>query len=225
MAINQEKLQRVCDILHERYHSPRLGNKRNPLNELVFIILTTKTGPKNYTRTYNALRKKYPSWNEVLIADPDEVAQVISPGGLANQKARLLQKVLGAIRETSGKRLSLSFLKSYSDQEAETYLLSLPGVGYKIAKCVLMYALDRQVLPVDTHTYRLALELGLINETYMRNEKGKLHKELEELIPPHLRYGFHVNSVVHGRKEHRTRSDTKCPLVRLLEAEALTPLH
>ena len=34
--------------------------------------------------------------------------------------------------------------------------------GSKTAACVLMFALGRPVLPVDTHVHRVAMRLGLI---------------------------------------------------------------
>ena len=47
-----------------------------------------------------------------------------------------------------------------SDKDAEAFLLSLPGVGKKIAQCVLMY-LDREVFPVDTLlAHRPAARMG-----------------------------------------------------------------
>lgn len=224
MAIYNKKIRDICAVLDTLYHSPRLGNKRNPLNEIVFILLTTKTGAKNFNATYTALKQRFETWNEVIDADVNEVADTIRSGGLAMQKAILLQKILRQIKTTSGSRISLSFLNKLSNAEAEAYLLSLPGIGYKTAKCVLLYSLNREVLPVDTHTYKLAYELGLVDQTYMRNEKGKLHKELEPLIPPDCRFSFHVNAVVHGRREHGNRKVTKCQLVQLLEERQLLPL-
>jgi endonuclease III len=47
-----------------------------------------------------------------------------------------------------------------NDATAQSYLTSLPGVGLKTAKCILMYSLNREVLPVDTHVWRLSVRLG-----------------------------------------------------------------
>jgi endonuclease III len=52
-----------------------------------------------------------------------------------------------------------------SDDEAMDYLLSLPGVGVKTAKCVLMYSLGRAVLPIDIHVLRVAKRLGWCRST------------------------------------------------------------
>jgi len=91
-------------------------------------------------------------------------------------------------------------------------LISLPGVGRKIAKCVLMYALHRRVLPVDVHVHRLATRLG-----FLTKKRPDTSQELiESVIPPELRYGFHVNAIAHGRRiclNQRPRCNG-CPLVK-----------
>lgn len=82
-----------------------------------------------------------------------------------------------------------------ADAEAEHLLTSLPGVGPKVAKCVLMYALDRDVLPVDVHVHRLATRLG-----FRTKKRPDTSQELiESAVPRELRYSFHVNAVAHGR--------------------------
>jgi endonuclease III len=92
-------------------------------------------------------------------------------------------------------RATLAPLKAMNDSEAEHFLKGLPGVGKKVAKCVLMYSLNRQVLPVDVHTHRVAVRLGL-----MAKRRPDTSQDLVEAqIPPDLRYGFHVNAVAHGR--------------------------
>jgi endonuclease III len=69
-------------------------------------------------------------------------------------------------------------------EEAEAYLTSLPGVGVKTAKCVLMCALDRPVLPVDTRVGRLTRRLELAPGGL---RDGKLHTALEAVVPLALR--------------------------------------
>ena len=41
--------------------------------------------------------------------------------------------------------LTLDFLRDMADHEAERFLVSLPGVGPKSARCVLVYSLGRSV--------------------------------------------------------------------------------
>lgn len=222
----QLNLKKIVDVLDKKYGSPRLGNKQNPLDEAVFIQLSLKTKESSYFKVYEELKVKYPTWDKVLEENDQILINLVEPAGLASLKVQRIKSMLRDIKEKNDDVLSLKFLENYSDRDAEKFLLSLHGVGIKSAKCILLYSLGRAVLPVDTHTYRLALELGLIDATYMRNEKGKLHNILEPLIPPELRFKFHVNAVMHGREEHQNRKlpGGKCVLVRELEEKGLLPL-
>jgi endonuclease III len=88
-----------------------------------------------------------------------------------------------------------------SDEEAEAFLLSLPGVGKKVARCVLMYSLGRQVFPVDTHCWRIAQRLGWVRPT--QKDKHCAPRDMDRLqskIPPELRHSLHVNMISLGRE-------------------------
>ena len=41
-------------------------------------------------------------------------------------------------------------------------LVSLPGVGRKVANCVRVYAFDIPCIPVDVHVHRISNRMGLI---------------------------------------------------------------
>ncbi|MDP1593275.1 MAG: hypothetical protein Q8L80_03420 [Gallionella sp.] len=73
----------------------------------------------------------------------------------------MIRNLLDAVVARFGEP-NLELLRSMSDQEAEDFLLALPGVGKKIARCVLMYSLGQQVFPVDTHCWRIARRLGWV---------------------------------------------------------------
>ena len=97
--------------------------------------------------------------------------------------------------------LAVKPLRKMSDKDAETFLLSLPGVGKKVARCVLMYSLGRQVFPVDTHCWRIARRLGWVRPT--QKDKHCAPRDMDRLqskIPPEFRYSLHVNMISLGRE-------------------------
>lgn len=48
-------------------------------------------------------------------------------------------------------------LREVSYEEAHNALVTLPGVGHKIADCVCLFSLDKpQAIPVDTHVWQIA---------------------------------------------------------------------
>ena len=85
----------------------------------------------------------------------------------------------------------------------EQYLTSLPGVARKTALCVMLYALDRDVLPVDTHVWRVAQRLGIAPAGGWSEGRGRA---LEAAIPRELRGSLHVTMIAHGRRVCRARA-------------------
>jgi endonuclease III len=187
--------------LSREYNNPRLHNKRNPLDELIFILLSSKTSEKSYLSTYLALRKAFKNWFDVLDSPPGAVSRIIVEGGLSNKKEKQLRSLLKEIRTTS-KGGTLSFLSKMSTKDAEYYLTSLPGVGLKTARCVLMYSFSRDVFPVDTHVRRILSRLGVANQ---RRLTDPAQNSIQEAIPIGVRYALHVNLVAHGRAVCKAR--------------------
>lgn len=191
----RRKGRRVTSLLQSVYGSPRHDNKDDPLDELVFIILSQMTTHKALVRVYNQVKAAYPSWGSLLEMPLDEVRALIHNAGLSYHKAPRIKAILRKIAEDFGE-VSLEALRDMPDAEAEEYLRSLPGVGTKTARCVMMFSLGRQVLPVDTHVLRVAKRLGLMSEDL---PEGQVHSDLDDLVAPEERYRFHVNAVAHGR--------------------------
>jgi len=183
-------------LLHEAYGSPRHDNKDDPLDELVFIVLSQMTTRQSYGRVYDRLKATYPSWEALLGLPLDEIKEAIKDAGLINQKAPRIKAILSKLKEDFG-RVTLEPLRGMTDEEAERYLTALPGVGLKTAKCVLaLSSLRRQVLPVDTHVWRVSRRLELVGGGL---PYARVHGALEEVIPPEDRYSYHVNNLTHGK--------------------------
>lgn len=203
-------------FLHEAYGSPRHDNKDDPLDELVFIVLSQMTTRQSYGRVYDRLKAEYPSWEAVLELPIDELKAAIKDAGLINQKAPRIKAILAKLGEDFG-HVTLDPLREMDDEEAERYLTSLPGVGLKTAKCVLaLSSLGREVLPVDTHVWRVSKRLGLVGEDVPYT---RVHGALEAVIPPEDRYSYHVNNLTHGKvtcialrpRCHRCPLNELCP--------------
>jgi len=185
----------------------------NALEELVGTILSQHTSDVNAERAYQALRARFPTWQAVLEADPAAVAEAIRAGGLAEVKAHRIQAVLAAIQAERG-ALDLEFLRALPTEQARAYLEALPGVGPKTAACVLVFALGKPAIPVDTHVHRVARRLELIPPGM---NADAAHRALEAQVPERFRYAFHVLLIRHGRAICRApipRCES-CPLLDL----------
>ncbi|HUW25506.1 MAG TPA: hypothetical protein VMW07_03150 [Gallionella sp.] len=190
----------VAAALKKRYHDFNHYNLKNPLDELLFIMCSTKTAEASYRSTFRALKETFPTHLHIAEAPAEYIARPIASGGLSNQKARAIRNLLDIIVAQFGEP-SLKALRAMSDENAEAFLLSLPGVGGKTARCVLMYSLDRRVFPVDTHCWRIARRLGWFRPT--QKDKHCAPRDTDRLqsrIPPELRHSLHVNMVSLGRE-------------------------
>lgn len=119
--------------------------------------------------------------------------------------------MLSEVRARSG-GFDLSFLREMPDDEARQWLRTLPAVGPKTAACVLLFALGKPALPVDTHVHRVAGRVGLVPPKLTPEKAQDL---LEALVPAADQYLFHVMLIRHGRHTCTARNPScgRCPLL------------
>ena len=200
----------VYDRLLKLFGLPEWRDPLPAIDELVSTILSQNTNDKNRDIAFNALIARFPTWEEVRDADPDEVINEIRPAGLANQKGPRMQQVLRQITEERGE-LNLDFLKDYAAEDALAWLTRFNGVGPKTASIVLQFALDIPAFPVDTHIYRVSGRLGLRPDKMTTNQA---HPHLAALFPPETYGPGHLNLIRLGREICLARKPKceQCPL-------------
>jgi endonuclease-3 len=189
------RLHRILRKLERAYGSPRLNPTLDPLGELIATILSQNTSDLNSDRAYAALRSAFPTWEAVLQAPPDELAEVIRSGGLATLKSRRIREILHSLKAQHG-QLTLDFLMEMPMPAARAFLAAFPGVGPKTIACVLLFACGHPAFPVDTHVHRVTTRLGLLPDGCSAE---RAHAILEPLIPPVQVYSAHINLIRHGR--------------------------
>ncbi len=201
----------VARALSRCFGLPTLGNKRNPLDELLYVVLSVRTPPSSYQEGYLRLRRDFPRWDYLVDADVSDIA-AITRGGLQRKKADQIRGIARKIRQAFG-RVTLAPLRRMGDRQAEEFLLSLPGVGVKTARCVLIYSLDREAFPVDTHCLRVVRRLGWIDPAAPLTRA--LADQIQDLIPRALRKTLHVAMIALGRTIclPRVPACVRCPIL------------
>ena len=206
---DSERLTEIERRLREAHGQPRHHNPSDPLDDLIFLVLSRMTQQTKYLRTFEALTARYSSWELVRDAPSSEVEEVLSDAGLAPTKTAHIQAILKEVERREG-AIDLSRLHQLPDLEAEQYLTSLPGVSRKTARCVMLYALERQTCPVDTHVWRIMQRLGFAPAGPWSERASR---ELEGRIPAALRRSLHVTLIAHGRLICRARRPACEPCV------------
>jgi endonuclease-3 len=189
-------IEEVVELLGQEYGPRKWQPARDPIDVLIGTILSQNTSDANSGRAFASLKASFDSWKAVASAPAEHIARVIKSGGLSQIKAVRIKQALEQIEKELG-RISLDPLKSMNMAEAEDYLMRLPGVGHKTASCVLLFSLGKPSLPVDTHVFRVAKRLGLIDS---KVSLEKAHSLLQEQIPSSKVYQFHVHMIEHGRR-------------------------
>jgi endonuclease-3 len=189
-------INQLIDELEKAYGPRPFHPHGDPLGEMIQTILSQNTTDKNSRPAYQALRNTFPHWELLLQASPQSIAEPIKSGGLALIKAQRIQAALQSIQNQRGK-LDLTFLNDLSVEDGLTWLKKLKGVGDKTANCVLLFALGKPALPVDTHIFRVSKRIGLIGD---HATLETAHHELIRLVPFERIYAFHVLMIEHGRQ-------------------------
>jgi endonuclease-3 len=211
-ADDERPLRYIVQNLERAYGDPvNRWTDWDPLDMLVATVLSQATSDTNSDRTWDALKRRFPAWEQVLRAREATLADTIRAGGLANQKARVIRDILRQVKERTG-ALTLEFLRGATVDDAARFLSSLRGVGPKTVACTLLFSCGKDTFPLDTHIFRILRRVGLVPE---KCSDSRAHELMSRLVPAGKFYPFHVNLIRHGRALCRPRDPLceRCPIV------------
>ncbi len=197
-------------ILDEAYGRAPQQASNAPVFELVLTLLSQHTSDRNSGQAMHRLIERFPTWDAVIEAPVRDVEDAIRAGGLAPTKSKRLHALLAEVKSRVPD-WDLQFLRGMPLEDAKAWLTSIVGVGPKTAACVLLFALERPALPVDTHVERVSKRLGLVP---LKMPADKAHAVLEATLDADEVYAFHVDLIQHGRRTCHARGPKcdECPL-------------
>ena len=206
-----EKAQQIYAALIDAYGTPVREPCDDPMDDLIWTILSANTNDANSARAFHQLRARFGrDWDAVRLAPLDEIKEAIRPAGMYNQKAPHIVETLERIRQDRG-GYDLSHLATLPVAEALAYLTRLPGVGHKTASIVLLFCFGAATFPVDTHVQRISQRLGV---SPRRASAEKVKQTWEALLPPESYYALHIDLIRHGRQLCQAR-DPRCEVCPL----------
>jgi endonuclease III len=202
LAIQPERWRELRDQLVRQHGRVRrtplpLGNREDPDEEMLFILLTLMTRSQAAIESTLAAilaRAGAPPWEGIAKMQRRTLVRMLQPVGLVNRRSDHLRSLARVVLDEHGG--SLATLDPLPDEELLLALEALPGVGRKSARCVAAYAFGREMLAVDVHVLRVVKRLGLSS---MEARWTDVDRHLNGEVPRRLRYGLHVLLVQHGR--------------------------
>lgn len=202
-AVTQQEKDRAAalyEIFQKTYPDAQCTlDYRSPFQLLVMTILAAQCTDARVNIVCRDLFKRFDGPAAFADAAPGELEEAIRSCGFFNQKAR-------SIRESS--RL---LLEKYDGQVPDSMeaLLSLPGVGRKIANAVLGECFGVAGVIVDTHCRRVTNRLGFTRH----QDPAKIEKDLMALWPREHWTMYSHYMVHHGRAicQARTPKCAACP--------------
>ncbi|WIF88705.1 endonuclease III [Acholeplasma laidlawii] len=158
----------------------------NNFELIVAVVLSAQTTDIAVNKVTKDLFKKYPTPNDLMHADVEDVMETIKTIGLYKTKAR---NIIGL-----AKRLVEDYGGLVPSERKD--LESLPGVGRKTANVVLSNAFGIPALAVDTHILRISKRLGLADET---DDVLEVEMKLNNQFPKELWHKLHHQLIFFGR--------------------------
>jgi endonuclease-3 len=155
-------LREVRERLLKLYGPQRDRERFDPLDQLVYGVLASRTRDEVSMKAFWRLKTCCPDWETLIDMPSDAIEPAIVDVTFAEKKAIDLPIMLTMLRAQHG--LDLEGRLAGEDEEAAMQILTaLHGVKFKIAATVLNFStLRKRVLAVDTHLLRVGERLGFV---------------------------------------------------------------
>jgi endonuclease-3 len=209
------KIKKVNTLLIETFGIPEKNKKPpDPVDLLIATILSQNTNDRNSYRAFKNLKDNFTDWNELEKLPPSKIEKYIKVAGLGKQKSNAIKGFLKQLKKERGK-ISLDYLNKKNDSEIIEDLTGYHGIGVKTASCVLLFSMERNICPVDTHVHRTTNRIGLVSA----KAPDKTFLILNEVLPEGIAHQFHTNLIRLGREICKPAKPfcSVCPLIKVCE--------
>ncbi len=184
--LNKNEVTQILELLAQTY--PDAGcalNYGTPFQLLTAVALSAQTTDKKVNEITEALFERCPTATEMSQISQEELQEIIRTIGLYKNKAKNLIA------------MSRILMEKYDGEvpEGHELLVQLPGVGRKTANVVMSEAFGHQRIAVDTHVFRVANRIGLVEE----DDVLKTELSLMKAIPENQWSDSHHWLIWHGR--------------------------
>lgn len=178
----------------------RMGKKYDPFKVLISTIMSARAKDEVTEVIAEKLFEKYPTAEKLAKANKKDIIKIIYRIGFYNAKSKNIINSAKMLLEKFGGKVPRTMEQ----------LIELPGVGRKVANCVLVYAYKQDAIPVDIHVHRISNRLGWVKTKVPEDTEEKL----EKLVPRKHWQLINDTFVSHGKTICAPISPfcSKCPI-------------
>lgn len=198
---------KVIDILDREFPDPKPPlNFRNPFELTIAVILSAQCTDERVNQITPQFFPRYNTPEKLRGLGFERFREMIHSCGYHNQKAKNIMALCDELIERHGGKVPQTLKE----------LTALSGVGRKSAGVVLSQAFNQPAsFPVDTHVFRVANRIGIVNE----KTRDKTTDALEKRTPKSSWIPFHLQIIFHGRKTCKAQKPRcwECPVKDLCE--------
>lgn len=199
--LTKKEIKLVQQLLKERYPDARcMLDFRSPFELLIAALLSAQTTDERVNLVSPALFERLKKPSDIYELELSEIEGLIKPIGIYKNKARAVYEC------------SIRLAEVYNDEVPSTMedLMSLRGVGRKVANVILSTVFGVSRIAVDTHVSRVSQRIGLAKSS----DVTKIEYELMELIPEKDWTVMHHVLIFHGRTLCKARGPLcgECPI-------------
>lgn len=186
-----EKLLKIVNILindysfvenqtYPRPSHPNEEKRTNSFNTLIAIIISLRTTLENEVKTTNEFFRKYKGVDDIIMADSQEMENIIKSAGMPKQKTKTIKAIAKIVKEKFDGNLDNAKMETVEKTREE--LLKLPGIGPKSADCLIELGFDMPSIPVDVNVFRVVSRITKqewsLNPDFQNEKQVKAIKEL-----------------------------------------------
>jgi endonuclease-3 len=185
--MKKQDIQRVLELLGEAYPdaAPQLEYS-NPFELLIAAMLSAQCTDMVVNRVTKELFGKFKTPKDYLTLSEEELARRIREVGLYRAKSKNIIATCKILCE--------NFNGEVPNTREE--LMTLPGVGRKVANVVLSNAFSVPAIAVDTHVFRVSNRIGLTNAKNVHKTEEQLMQNIDESLWSIA----HHRLIFHGRR-------------------------
>lgn len=174
--------------------------RQDPFQCLISFIVSSNSNIQKIKTNLELLCNRF---GEKIIIDQNEFFTFPTPQRLANAKTEHIQKcgtgyrskfIKEAAKMVYSKKIDFEKIKNQNYFEAKNRLREIPGVGNKVADCVLLFSLDKlDAFPLDRWMIRIlqkyySEQFELKTKTITEKQYDILHEKIVNYFGPYAGY-------------------------------------